>query len=55
MKRIAIGYYAPDRVLVLYYEHVGRFNGIVPIGTFEDLAAVRDQADGFTAQLDLAS
>jgi hypothetical protein len=52
---LTIGYYAPDQVLVLYYEHVGRFNGIVPIGTFEDLAAVRDQPDGFTAQLDLGS
>lgn len=40
--------------LVLYYEHVGHFNGIVPIGMFEDLAAVRDQEDGFTATLDVA-
>lgn len=52
---LTIGYYAPEQALVLYYEHVGHFNGIVPIGTFEDLAAVRDQADGFTAKLDLAS
>ncbi|WP_457963725.1 cyclophilin-like fold protein [Arthrobacter sp. D1-29] len=52
---LTIGYYAPDQVLVLYYEHVGRFNGIVRIGTFEDLVAVRDQPDGFTAKLDLAS
>ena len=52
---LTIGYYAPEQALVLYYKYVGRFNGIVPIGTFEDLAAVRDQADGFTAKLDFAS
>ncbi|UZX04696.1 hypothetical protein F8G81_20395 [Arthrobacter sp. CDRTa11] len=52
---LTIGYYAPDQVLVLYYEHVGRFNGIVRIGTFEDLAAVRDQPDGVSAKLHLAS
>lgn len=51
---LTIGYYAPEQALVLYYEYVGHFNGIVRIGTFEDLAAVRDQADGFTATLDLA-
>jgi hypothetical protein len=51
---LTIGYYAPEQALVLYYEYVGRFNGIVPIGTFEDLTAVRDQPDGFTATLDRA-
>ena len=51
---LTIGYYAPEQALVLNYEYVGRFNGIVPIGTFEDLAAVRDQPDGFTATLDRA-
>lgn len=49
---LTIGYYSPEQALVLYYEHVGHFNGIVPIGTFDDLAAVRDQADGFSATLD---
>lgn len=39
-----IGYYAPDQALVLYYESVGYFNGIIPIGTFDDVAAVRDSA-----------
>ncbi|WP_306902473.1 cyclophilin-like fold protein [Arthrobacter pascens] len=52
---LTIGYYAPEQALVLYYKYVGRFNGIVPIGTFEDLAAIRDQAYGFTATLDFAS
>ncbi len=51
---LTIGYYAPEQALVLYYEYVGHFNGIVRIGTFEDLAAVRDQGGGFTATLDLA-
>lgn len=51
---LTIGYYAPEQALVLYYKYVGRFNGIVPIGTFEDLAAVRDQADGFATKLDFA-
>lgn len=48
---LTIGYYAPDQALVLYYEYVGRYKGIVPIGRFEDLAAVRDQGDSFTATL----
>lgn len=39
-----IGYYAPNQVLVLYYDEVPYFTGIVPIGTFEDVAAVRDAA-----------
>ena len=48
---LTIGYYAPDQVLVLYYEHVGYFPGIVRIGSFDDLAAVRDRTGGFTATL----
>lgn len=39
-----IGYYAPDQAIVLYYEAVGYYNGIIPIGTFDDVAAVRDAA-----------
>ncbi|PXA67960.1 cyclophilin-like fold protein [Cryobacterium arcticum] len=38
----AIGYYAPDQAIVLYYEPVGYFTGIIPIGTFTDVATVRD-------------
>lgn len=37
-----IGYYAPDQALVLYYDSVGYFTGIVPLGTFDNVAAVRD-------------
>jgi hypothetical protein len=51
---LTIGYYAPDQALVLYYEHVGYYNGIVRLGEFEDLGAVRDHDDEFTARLSLA-
>lgn len=37
-----IGYYEPDRSLVLYYEPVGYYDGIIPIGTFDDVEFVRD-------------
>jgi hypothetical protein len=39
-----IGYYAPDQALVLYYDTVGYYDGIIPLGTFDDVAAVRDSA-----------
>ncbi|WP_346958462.1 cyclophilin-like fold protein [uncultured Arthrobacter sp.] len=48
---LTIGYYAPDRSLVLYYRHVGYFNGIVPIGTYQDTNAIENQADGFAATI----
>ena len=48
---LTIGYYAPDQALVLYYEHVGYFPGIVRIGSFDDLATIRDHTGGFTATL----
>lgn len=48
---LTIGYYAPDQSLVLYYRHVGYFNGIVPIGTYENTDAVENQADGFAATI----
>ncbi len=48
---LTIGYYAPDRALVLYYDHVGYYNGIVRLGEFDDLEAVRDHDDAFTARL----
>jgi hypothetical protein len=51
---LTIGYYAPAQVFVLYYEHVGYFRGIVRIGTFDNLAAVRDRRDRFTATISLA-
>ncbi|MET3934705.1 cyclophilin-like fold protein [Arthrobacter sp. OAP107] len=52
---LTIGYYAPGQVLVLYYEHVGYFRGIVRIGTFDDLAAIRGRSDRFTATLSLSA
>jgi hypothetical protein len=52
---LTIGYYAPGQVLVLYYEHVGYFRGIVRIGTFDDLAAIRDRSGRFTATLSLSA
>jgi hypothetical protein len=51
---LTIGYYAPDQALVLYYEHVGYYDGIVRLGEFEGLEAVRDHDDEFTAHLNLA-
>lgn len=50
---LTIGYYAPGQTLVLYYEHVGHFTGIVRIGTFDDLAAIRDRSGRFEATLSL--
>ncbi|MCS5721717.1 cyclophilin-like fold protein [Herbiconiux sp. CPCC 203407] len=46
-----VGYYAPDQALVLYYDSVGYYEGIIPLGTFDDVAAVRD-APAFTGTLD---
>ena len=37
-----IGYYVPSHALVLYYDTVGYYDGIVPIGTFDDVATIRD-------------
>lgn len=48
---LTIGYYAPDQSLVLYYRHVGHFNGIVPLGTYEITGAIENQADGFAATI----
>lgn len=42
-----VGYYAPDQSIVLYYDSVGYYEGIIPLGSFEDVAAVRD-APAFT-------
>ncbi|MCJ1674600.1 MULTISPECIES: cyclophilin-like fold protein [unclassified Rathayibacter] len=41
-----LGYYAPDQGLVLYYESVGAYSGIVPLGVFDDVDALRDASDG---------
>ena len=45
-----IGYYAPSQALVLYYDNVGYYNGIVPIGTFQDVETIRD-APAFTGTI----
>jgi hypothetical protein len=45
-----IGYYAPSQALVLYYDNVGYYDGIVPIGTFDDVATIRD-APAFTGTI----
>ena len=50
-----IGYYSPTRNLVLYYEYVGAFAGIVPLGSFDDVEPVRDLADGTHVTLRLAT
>lgn len=42
-----IGYYSPDRGLVLYYESPGSWPGLVRLGRFDyDLTALRELADG---------
>lgn len=48
---LTVGYYAPDQSLVLYYRHVGYFDGIVPIGTYENTDAIENQPDGFTVTI----
>jgi hypothetical protein len=42
-----IGYYVPDQRLILYYDHVAYYEGIVPIGTYENADAVRNQTTPF--------
>lgn len=51
---LTIGYYAPSQALVLYYEHVGNYNGIVRIGTFEDLELIRGLDEDFEATVSVA-
>lgn len=41
-----LGYYAPDQGLVLYYESVGAYSGIVPLGVFDDVEALGGASDG---------
>ena len=49
-----LGYYAPAGVLVLYYDDVGYFDGIVRLGRIDpdDMAFLRERADGAEATLD---
>jgi hypothetical protein len=47
-----IGYYQPNRVLVLYYRDVGYWPGIVRLGTFADPDdVVRSQQQAFSAEI----
>ena len=48
---LTIAYYAPQHSLVLYYDHVGYFAGIVPIGTYERTDAIECQAGDFTVTI----
>jgi hypothetical protein len=48
---LTIGYYEPGQNLVLYYEHVGYFNGIVRLGTLDDFPQLRDHTAVFTATI----
>ena len=48
---LTIGYYVPDQRLILYYDQVGYFDGIIPIGTYEDTDAVERQSGDFTVTL----
>lgn len=43
-----IGYYVPDQRLILYYEQVGYHAGIVPLGTFDDVLAIKALPNGTT-------
>ncbi len=44
-----IGYWTPSRSLVLYYESVGGYAGIVPIGRMDDVGPLVARTDDFTA------
>jgi hypothetical protein len=48
-----IGYYVPDRVLVLYYGDVGFFNGIVRLGEIDGaVGAIERRSEDFTATIE---
>lgn len=46
-----IGYYVPNQALVLYYDDVGQFNGIVPIGTYDTAGNAITRLSEFTATI----
>jgi hypothetical protein len=47
-----IGYHAPSRSLVLYYDHPGRWPGLVRMGRFTcDLDVLRQIRDGATVRI----
>lgn len=47
----SIAYYAPSQALVLYYENVGRYPGIMPLGTLDDITDLRAATSAFTATI----
>ena len=50
-----VGYSAADRGLVRYYEHVGYLACIVPLGTFDDISALRAHTSDFTATVRIST
>jgi hypothetical protein len=46
-----IAYYAPAQAIVLYYKDVGHFTGIMPVGMFDDTAALEAYTSDFTATI----
>lgn len=50
-----IGYYAPDQRLILYYDHVASFPGIIPIGSYDDTDAIKNQTAEFSVTIRQAS
>jgi hypothetical protein len=51
---LTIGYYAPNRSIVLYYDNVDYSTGIVPIGTYENAVGTRAQPDTFPMTIRVA-
>lgn len=45
---LTIAYYAPDQSVVLFYAQVGRYSGIVPIGTYVDTDVIKTRAGEFS-------
>lgn len=51
-----IGYYLPDRVLVLYYGDVGHWNGIARLGRFDaDPSVIEGLPDGASVTIEEAN
>ncbi|MGY4857299.1 cyclophilin-like fold protein [Cryobacterium sp. AP23] len=48
---LTIGYYAPEQRLILYYDYVASFPGIIPIGSYEDTDAIENQTAEFSVTI----
>ncbi|KJL42573.1 MULTISPECIES: cyclophilin-like fold protein [Microbacterium] len=46
-----IAYYQPAQSLVLYYEDVGTFPGIMPVGWLDEVTGLREITSDFTATI----